>query len=377
MELKKECGTNDKEEANRVSLESKYRKFYIEQLKSVSSRHLRSRFAAMSLIASAKDGAEAGNAAVHDMAIKVVQAVNEQRSEFDAETVQSELPEDIPPNKKASMLVLWPAEQKGADDQSPACPVCAGDIAALQELQQDTRVQGRIVARACVKAADEHICKLANASHTLPTVPAHLIRIPLGCLTSAIGEVCTGKMRSAFCLMPTPRSMAAVGGIRKSSAASVTISLLSVALMHARTEYFWLRKIAVIDCSDSSGDAAVAGNSILADDPDLLALSPLAISAGSSGNEAAASEPEDRNALFTEAAQKVASFQPQVIIYYLGESLGSKEPALQAGAIDSAWTGRWAESLAAKHCRGRALTVCSNVQLLTDFLVGMQSPASE
>ena len=120
----------------------------------------------------------------------------------------------------------------------------------------------------------------------------------------------------------------------------------------------------------------MADQSILADDSDLLVLSPLAISAGLASDEAGSSSTSGRlKAGFAEAAQKVADFRPQIMIYYLGGGLASAESAPSSEALDLSWAGRWATTVAAKHCSGRALAVSNHSQTLSQFFFGMlESP---
>lgn len=326
----------------------------------------------MSLIASFQKEPGAGDSVLLEAAAQVVQAVNEQRADIDLEALQSELPDEVPDDKRACMLVLWPLDKDGQGNMQKGS-IRAEDVTSLQGLQDDPRVQGRVSARGCRDEADERSCKLAQASHTLPPVPEHLIPLPLGCLCSAMGELCKGNVRAAFCMLPELSLMAEAGGITKSGAASVMVSLLNVALLHARSEYFWLRKIAIIDFSDPSSETGLAGQCPLADDPDLLVISPLAITSSLAADEAESSLTGGRwKAGFAGAVQKIADFRPQIMIYYLGGR--SASAALHSEVLDSTFTGRWAKTIATKHSGGRALTVCNHAQTLSDFLSVMAQP---
>ena len=92
-ELKKVSGgKGGAEEDAQSSLNRKYRNFYIERLKAVNSRRLRSRFAAASLIASLKHEQAGGSSAVLlNLAGQVVNAVDAHRDSTNLEMLQSEV----------------------------------------------------------------------------------------------------------------------------------------------------------------------------------------------------------------------------------------------------------------------------------------------
>lgn len=86
------CGMGSGEHSKASSsLGTKYRKFYMEQLRVVNARHIRSRFAAASLVASLKQGPDAGCSLLCDMAAQVVQAVDDQRAPLQFKMLQSEV----------------------------------------------------------------------------------------------------------------------------------------------------------------------------------------------------------------------------------------------------------------------------------------------
>jgi hypothetical protein len=95
------------------SLDSKYSKFYLGQLKTMNSRHVRSRFAAASLLASLKQSPSAGTSTLLDLAAQVVQAIDQVRSATKVDMLAPEVSSLI-----SSSNVLKFSLRKSADSGS-------------------------------------------------------------------------------------------------------------------------------------------------------------------------------------------------------------------------------------------------------------------
>lgn len=180
-----------------------------------------------------------------------------------------------------------------------------------------------------------------------------------------------------------------MASLKKPGVASTTLSLLGVALMQARTQHFWLRKIAVIDCSSDTSETHtnLSAHSAMAHDTDLLILAPLAatplaqdaenaVSIGKRGKAQAYAAPQPPyKERFQETATQIAEFAPQLLVFLLGNTAAvapadSSERGAQECEVDGEWVGKWAEGVAATCCNGRTV-VCASREALPQFLVGM------
>jgi hypothetical protein len=286
---------------------------------------------------------------------------------------------------------LWPVGTQ-EDQPNTAAPTNRPSTinGSLKDLESDSRMHGCVTARECSHKADAEMCLLAQASQPLHKVPASALAGPLGCLNSVLGEVCEGKVRSAFAVCPLPyaslQSRGALGGLKKPGVASATLSLLAVALMQARSQHLWLRKIAIVDCSSATSDihTRIAAHSAMMLDTDVLILAPLAAPplahatesaapVGRGGKAKADAAPQaSQEERFNEASKKITDFAPQLVVCLLDNTVAAPgDSGAQECEVDGEWLGRWAGGVAATCCYGRIVTVCGSREAMPQFLVGI------
>lgn len=285
-----------------------------------------------------------------------------------------QLPAEVDQNGKKMTLITWPANS--SEQEGPSL---------LQVLASDSRVRARVSAQECRRQADAEMCQLVQASCTQTTMPAQSIPFLLGCLLEALSELCKGSVRSAVCMMPDISLKSAEGAVTNASGANA--SLLSVALMQTRAEFFWLHKIAVVDFSSLVGGKRLAAHPAMTSGPDILILAPHAAGAGTSTEKEAVAFEDNGGAKehavppgtlsgdwklrLEEVAKKIANFQPQLLVFYLdAPALASEEAARHKIKMNWAWAGKWAAGVAHHNCQGRALTVSSSPGLISEFVLG-------
>ena len=342
---------------NAGSLQEKYMKFIAGQFKAINSRLVRSRFAAASVLSSLQNepgSMSSGSATLLDLASRMVKAVDEQRAVL-LSHIQDELkpldilhqPKEIDSNSKASAGIFWSAHEEQTHNATNSSTV---EIRRLQDLEGDSRMQGRVALRQCTDKPDPAIIELAQAlCHPLPAGLA--LSGSLSCQCAALTSLCTGELRSATCWLPDPSADDSKDH-KAGTAASTTALLLTVALMRARADWFWLRKIAVIDCAAVFGDIGLCPHPAIMGDPDLLVVTP------------AVGLSQSFEVTFEDAARKVADFQPQLLVICAGRA------PLQAGGMDDAWIGKWAAGLSAQCCKGRTLVLSNSSKRISTFLSG-------
>ena len=284
-----------------------------------------------------------------------------------------QMPEEVGKDKKGSALILWPG---GKREQQP-------DFLRGLHLEN-----GLVAAMECHAKGEPDLCQLAQASHALHDLDASVLTGPLGCLCAALDELCGGKVRSVMCLLLQHGPNARIHG-GKAGKECITSSLLGVALMQARAQYFWLRKIVVVDCWSFDGGMGLSAHSGMVQDSDLLVLNPLATTRWASNkslptSDAAQAEIDkeltgdcktgDCNVRFEEAVQTITDFGPQIVVFLLGDKSAAAvtggETASLTNEMDYAWLGKWAADLTGKCCKGRSLTLSHDPHLLQQFLRG-------
>eukprot|EP00960_Hanusia_phi_P007733 221561-Hanusia_phi.AAC.4 len=281
---------------------NEYKKFFLEKFKILNVRHAKLRHAAASLVLLTHDESsqQRPGKSISCLSRKLIAAIDELLASVYREVPQPEVierleaPTDCLQTEEAAAssltLVLYPK----ACLSEESCSVVVSSCLEGWQKNQENAPTGQVEISSCEREEDEEFRELRRG--LAGGVALSSASNVMGCLLEGVDRVCSGGASHAAVIFSKI--------VSEHPAAPGEFLPLSLAILHARMRYWWLRSIVVVDAIGSSFvDPLFA-------DPDVKVVSMQDPSL-----------PQDMRRKLEAVESKVRSCEPQLLVVsFEGES---------------------------------------------------------
>mmetsp|Transcript_12959 Transcript_12959/g.29801 ORF Transcript_12959/g.29801 Transcript_12959/m.29801 type:complete len:700 (-) Transcript_12959:134-2233(-) len=287
--MSEEGATSMLPETQRKILLPKYKKFFLEKFKILNVRHAKLRHAAASLVLLTHDESsqQRPGKSISCLSRKLIAAIDELLASVYREVPQPETEEAA---ASSLTLVLYPK----ACLSEESCSVVVSSCLEGWQKNQENAPTGQVEISSCEREEDEEFRELRRG--LAGGVALSSASNVMGCLLEGVDRVCSGGASHAAVIFSKI--------VSEHPAAPGEFLPLSLAILHARMRYWWLRSIVVVDAIGSSFvDPLFA-------DPDVKVVSMQDPSL-----------PQDMRRKLEAVESKVRSCEPQLLVVsFEGES---------------------------------------------------------